>query len=137
MNTDYIKEYLKDYFAMDNPQYAVMLKGKWGCGKTYFIKNIIGELASPEATVDEIALNPIYISLNGVSSKQQITYLIKREISPILYSKGVKVAKHVILGGIKYVTGGAIDLNNDGEGDDISKMLDIDAILDILAKPNC
>lgn len=33
-----ILQFLNDYIQNTDPQYAVMLKGKWGCGKTYFIK---------------------------------------------------------------------------------------------------
>ena len=38
MNITGIENYLNEYIKQDNPQYAVMLKGKWGCGKTFFIK---------------------------------------------------------------------------------------------------
>lgn len=41
MNNDKITEYLNDYIKIDNPQYAVMITGKWGCGKTYYIKSLI------------------------------------------------------------------------------------------------
>ncbi|MDR2870075.1 MAG: KAP family NTPase [Deferribacteraceae bacterium] len=32
---------LKDYLKMENPQFAVLLTGEWGCGKIHYIKNII------------------------------------------------------------------------------------------------
>lgn len=35
MNITGIENYLNEYIKQDNPQYAVMLKGKWGCGKTF------------------------------------------------------------------------------------------------------
>ena len=38
MNTQLIS-YLDEYLQMQTPQFAVMITGKWGCGKTYFIKN--------------------------------------------------------------------------------------------------
>lgn len=37
MNT-LILDFLNSYADNTNPQYAVMLKGKWGCGKTHLIK---------------------------------------------------------------------------------------------------
>ena len=37
MNTK-IFDYLNIYASTPNPQYAIMLRGKWGCGKTHFIK---------------------------------------------------------------------------------------------------
>ena len=27
--------------AYDNPQYAVLIQGKWGCGKTFYINQLI------------------------------------------------------------------------------------------------
>ena len=33
-----ILSFLNDYLTMDKPGYAVFLKGNWGCGKTYFIR---------------------------------------------------------------------------------------------------
>ena len=32
---------LNDYLKVSKPGYAVLLKGAWGCGKTYFVKNWI------------------------------------------------------------------------------------------------
>ena len=40
MNT-LILDFLNSYADNTNPQYAVMLKGKWGCGKTHLIKEWI------------------------------------------------------------------------------------------------
>ena len=37
MNTK-IFDYLNIYASTPNPQYAIMLRGKWGCGKTHLIK---------------------------------------------------------------------------------------------------
>ena len=33
-----ILDFLDSYADNPNPRYAVMLKGKWGCGKTHLIK---------------------------------------------------------------------------------------------------
>ena len=43
MNT-LILDFLNSYADNTNPQYAVMLKGKWGCGKTHL--TILGLRAS-------------------------------------------------------------------------------------------
>ena len=34
----HIHQYLTSYLKRENPQYAVMLNGAWGCGKTFFIR---------------------------------------------------------------------------------------------------
>lgn len=33
-----IAKFLDDYMRNHDPQYAVMLTGRWGCGKTFFVK---------------------------------------------------------------------------------------------------
>lgn len=36
-----ISQYLVKYMVNPDPRYAVMIKGKWGCGKSFFIQNWI------------------------------------------------------------------------------------------------
>ena len=56
---EHIKKYIEDYIGIDNPQYAVLLTGNWGCGKTYFIKELIKEWKELDSTEDKIILKPI------------------------------------------------------------------------------
>jgi tRNA A37 threonylcarbamoyladenosine biosynthesis protein TsaE len=35
---DYLKYYLSSKF---NPEFAILLQGEWGCGKTWFIKEFM------------------------------------------------------------------------------------------------
>lgn len=38
-----IFDFLNGYAALPSPQYAVLLRGRWGCGKTYFVKHWLAE----------------------------------------------------------------------------------------------
>ena len=141
MDIQYVTRYMDDYIKMSSPQFAVMLKGKWGCGKTYYIRSLIdkwnSEINEPaEDGDDQINLRPIYITLNGLSNISQVSFLIRRELRPLLYSKGVKVAKKVLCGIIKTVTKSSFDLDGDGEKDDLSEIFDAESIIEILSKPN-
>ncbi|MFO7862600.1 MAG: P-loop NTPase fold protein [Salinivirgaceae bacterium] len=133
---EHIKQYLLDhYFHLENPQYAVMLKGKWGCGKTYFIKQLLREWKQTEVIYKkelhffnfiifqksyvnrkprkkEINLKPIYISLNGLKSASEISEKISAEIYPFLHSKFMKLSKSILGGFLKGVA--KIDLDLDG-----------------------
>ncbi|RLD63090.1 MAG: hypothetical protein DRJ01_04645 [Bacteroidetes bacterium] len=109
----HIKEYLEYFIELENPQYAVLLKGNWGCGKTYFIKRIIEEWDEPDISDEQITLKPIYVSLNGISDSQTINEKIRAVINPFLYSKGMKVAKAVFKGLLKSTA--KIDLNFDDD----------------------
>ena len=111
----HITEYLKYFVNLDNPKYAVMLTGRWGCGKTFYIKNLIEEW-NDEAKDEEnsVVLKPIYISLNGIRDTKIITDKIKSEISPFLY-KGGKIVKTVINGLLKTAIKIDLHLDNDTE----------------------
>ena len=39
---DNIYDAIIRYFSSEENDFAVMINGEWGCGKTYFIKNHIG-----------------------------------------------------------------------------------------------
>lgn len=64
----HIEEYLNEYLRIEKPGFAVLIKGAWGSGKTYFVKNYIEHQLKP----NNKELKQIYISLFGVSSKEEI-----------------------------------------------------------------
>ena len=104
-----IMEFLEYYSAMTiAPQYAVMINGKWGTGKTWFIENYIEGLESEEKKV-------LYVSLYGITDVQQIEDEFFRQLHPVLSSKSVafagKLFKGLVKGALK------IDLNADGKDD--------------------
>ena len=41
MNTTELTEYIKNYLENDRTRSAIMLTGEWGCGKSYYIQNIL------------------------------------------------------------------------------------------------
>lgn len=119
-----ISQYLNKYITNPDPQYAVMLKGKWGCGKTFFISNWIKEYKKGFQK-GENTLDPIYVSLYGLNKTSQITKAIDCALHPYLYSKGAKFTKELfkIAGKIAFKT--SLDWNNDGKED-----ISLDATLD-------
>lgn len=61
-----IFDFLNEYAKLPSPQYAVLLRGKWGCGKTYFVKNWLAEFDKSNklpANENTIGLKPIYVSI--------------------------------------------------------------------------
>lgn len=68
MNEDIIR-FLNEYAKLPSPQYAVLLRGKWGCEKTYFVKNWLAEFDKSNklpANENSIELKLIYVSLFGM-----------------------------------------------------------------------
>lgn len=61
-----IFDFLNEYAKLPSPQYAVLLRGKWGSGKTYFVKNWLAEFGKSNklpANENGIELKPIYVSI--------------------------------------------------------------------------
>lgn len=67
MDKEKIKEAVKVYLQEENSDYAIMLNGKWGCGKTYFVKNELIKYIQ-EQNDREI----IYISLFGITTIDEL-----------------------------------------------------------------
>ena len=68
-----IESYLDTYMVNPDLRYAVMLKGKWGCGKTYFITNWLKKYKEKEKA-NLVVLEPIYVSLYGLKYIQQLKH---------------------------------------------------------------
>lgn len=121
-----ISQYLFKFLDNPDPQYAVMLKGKWGCGKSFFIKNWL-EIYKERYNTGEATLEPIYVSLYGLKELSQVTAAIDRALYPYLYSKGVTLTKKILKVAGKIVFRTNLDWNNNGSED-----FSLDATLDSL-----
>lgn len=112
----HIKNYLDSYVIFDNPQYAVMIKGDWGSGKTHFIKEYIKEFNEKNTEKPQVF---IYVSIFGLKKTSSIDELIFQQLHPVLASKSAKLVggflKSAVKLGLKY----DLDLNKNekNEGD--------------------
>lgn len=89
-----IAKFLDDYMRNPDPQYAVMLTGRWGCGKTFFVNQWLKTLeVSDEDREEVIYLKPIYVSVYGLSSLAEVKTEIDRKVNPFYYSKTAKMLK--------------------------------------------
>ena len=101
---EHISEFLEYYIKLENPQFAILLNGEWGTGKTFFIQQQIekwnSNKASQETDSDEdiIQIKPMYISLFGLNNVSQINDKIRAELHPLLYSKAANISKKVAPG---------------------------------------
>lgn len=122
-----ITSFLNEYVQIRDPQYAVMLKGAWGCGKTFFIQQWIKTLNS-DTENDKLNWKPIYVSLYGLTEVQQVTESINKEISPWLYSKGAKFIKKLLKTASKIALKYDIDADDNGKSEG-SATFNLDSIL--------
>jgi len=103
----HIIQYLDYYTSLDiTPGYAVMLRGKWGSGKTWFIKDYISTKKKEDY---------LYVSLYGVTSYTEIEDAFFQQLHPVLASKGMKLAGKILKGLIKTTI--KVDLDGDGKED--------------------
>lgn len=100
-----IESFLAYYIDPAHPlDYAVLICGPWGSGKTHLIKKF---LADSDA-------KPLYVSLYGMTSVSQIEEEFYRQLHPVLSHPGMKLAGAVTKGLLK----GAFKIDLDGDGKD-------------------
>lgn len=80
---DDLIESILDYVRSDYTDYAIMINGEWGSGKTYFWNNQI------KKKIDTMRLNgkrytTIYMSLYGISNLEEISKKIFMETSQLM-----------------------------------------------------
>ena len=81
MNTENIKSIFKDYLITENTNYALLLNGSWGSGKSFFWKNSLTKI------VEQSGYNYIYISLNGISKIETLEHTLFLKLLPIIGKK--------------------------------------------------
>jgi len=88
-----LTERIEEYLQLET-NYAIILNGDYGIGKTHYIKNElfprIKELKVLNSKKDETYI-PVLISLFGVNSIDEIQNQIFIELYPILKNRGVKI----------------------------------------------
>jgi hypothetical protein len=124
-----ISQFLFNYVNNPDPRYAVLLKGEWGVGKSFFIHNWIKKYSDKE-----YVLAPIYVSLYGLAKTSEITNSIDRVIHPFLYSKPAQFAKKLLSFAGKVVLKTDLDLNKDNEKDDLTLSTTIDSLALLASK---
>ena len=108
----HIQEYLENYLKLSNPEYAILLNGEWGSGKTYFIDTFINKYNDKSKKPN---IKFIKISLFGLKNTNSIDEEIFQNLHPLLGSKYAKIAGNMLKSALKL--GINIDWNQDGKKD--------------------
>ncbi len=88
MTTEHIEQIFTDYIITDKTQYAILLNGSWGCGKTYFWKYTLDKLAK------DSKFNTIYLSLNGISKIEDLDHQLFIKLIPFISNQENKIIKN-------------------------------------------
>ena len=110
-----IENFLNEYMINPDPQYAVFLKGNWGCGKTFFVNNWLNSYK--KKIPEEQILKPVMVSLYGLSEIKQITAAINKALYPILCGRAAKVGKTLTKFLSAIVLKHEVDVDKDGNSD--------------------
>jgi hypothetical protein len=96
MTTENIEAIFNDYLKADKTQYAILLNGSWGCGKTYFWKYNLEKVAKQNS------FKTIYISLNGISKIDALEHLLFLRLIPFIGNEESSLLKNAtkVLGNI-------------------------------------
>lgn len=90
-NQKLIEEAVKQYLQCTDTDYAIMINGKWGVGKTYFVKNDIDNIIQNQNQ----DLKLIYVSLYGLSSCKDLNHHVFTAVYPFTGTTGFKIGKAV------------------------------------------
>ncbi|MFW2082856.1 P-loop NTPase fold protein [Acinetobacter guillouiae] len=108
----HIEEYVNYYISDKNSEFAILINGRWGTGKTWFVKKIIENKNSKHK-------NMAYISLNGMSNISQISSEIFKFLHPVLGSEKAKLFGRIASDSLKAAF--KIDINgNDKDETNLS-----------------
>lgn len=107
-----VKKFLKNWAnTSSKPHFAVLIEGRWGCGKTHFVTKLLED----DAFTDR---KPIYLSVFGIADIQSLeTSLFYASASTATKTlhKGIGLAGSIFSGAITLGTGsilgGAANLN--------------------------
>ena len=83
----HIKEYLNNYLNEEqSPDYAVLITGCWGSGKTYFIRQYLGgdRKEIKDWLTDCVKYTVVYVSLFGLKNRDEIDKKIQEVFRPKL-----------------------------------------------------
>jgi hypothetical protein len=111
---EHVENYCIEYIENEvNPQFAILIKGEWGCGKTYFINNLISRYREKGKKIQSNEI--VYISLFGIGQLTEIDERLFQKMHPILSSEQFKYAtgfiRSAVNAGIKISSAGTINVS--------------------------
>ena len=82
-NTDKMNNAIKSFISNNDTDYAIMLSGAWGCGKTFYAENVLKPNLNDSSSV-------YYFSLNGLTDVTSIiSYLFLQILDSKDYNKQI------------------------------------------------
>ena len=100
-----VMKFLKNWAnTKSKPHFAVLIEGRWGCGKTYFVTKLLED----DAFTDR---KPIYLSVFGIANIQSLEtslFYASASTGTKALHKGVGLAGSIFSGALTFGTGGIL-----------------------------
>lgn len=93
---EHIAKYVAEYLKMKKTDFAVLITGSWGTGKSTFVRQDLIPALFPKKEARDGCW---YISLNGIASQKQLDLLLFQQAHPVLGSKYARLTGRIV-GGI-------------------------------------
>lgn len=94
-----IEQIVTDYLNSEKTDYAIMINGDWGSGKTYYIKKtLVKKISETDSFTKDKKYNilkyePLYVSLYGINDISDVLYKVQLELNPWLKTKPWMITK--------------------------------------------
>jgi hypothetical protein len=109
-----IGDFLSYFFNFDQaPEYAVLIKGAWGSGKSWFVHKALDSFKESSGKY-------LYVSLYGMVCFEDIENSFFEQMHPVLSSKGMKLTSKIAKGLLKATI--KLDLDGDGKSETTTKI---------------
>ena len=106
---DHVWDYLTYYLDLPHaPNFAVLLSGPWGVGKTFLVKRFLAKYFEGQ---EEGQGQYVYVSLYGLSTLEEIDDALLQAIFPVATGKVATIAQRVAKSALKYFSVDASDFN--------------------------
>lgn len=89
MRTEQVETIINEYLKKESTQYALLINGKWGSGKTFFWKTRL------DTIVTNTGLKTMYISLNGVNDIEKLEQQLFIQLLPKLGQNQNDIVKNL------------------------------------------
>ena len=105
-----IEQVVGRYLQEKDTDYAIMITGEWGCGKTYYVQHTLKKIIENKYGIDGLQKKTkkkmVYISLYGLSCVDNLPNLIFRNAHKFVDYKIFKAVNTVAGGAADYVGAG-------------------------------
>ncbi|MBD1914665.1 MULTISPECIES: P-loop NTPase fold protein [Cyanophyceae] len=129
-NNKHIEDYLNYYFDSEfDANFAVMLSGGWGTGKTWFIKEYYKDFEESRKEKGR-KVRFVYVSLNGLTSFAEIEDQIFGQLHPFRASKGFVLANKFFKSFLRSSIRLDLDFDKDSKNDASINLATLEAIFD-------